>query len=96
VITIDFPGNRTRWVLPGLVGVVALGLIVALLHALSRRVPPVAPAPVSPLDTLARLDARYAGREAQTGAEEWAQYQQERARLKTEVTEQLAGKKPPA
>jgi hypothetical protein len=94
VVTIDFPGNRTAWLLPGLVGVVGVSLVVALLRVLRRRAPPVGGASVV-LDALARLDALYAGREAEVGAHEWAAYQRDRARLKVEMAERLAGKQPP-
>lgn len=97
VVSIDFPGNRTRWLLPGLVGMMAIGLLLGLLRALGRRgLRGPGSEPATLLDALARLDARYAGREAQVGTGEWAEYQRERARLKAEVAEQLAGKKPSA
>jgi hypothetical protein len=96
-VTIDFPGNRTRWLLPGLVALMAGGLLMALRQALRRgEPPPAAPEPRALLDALARLDARYAGGEARVSAQEWAEYQRERARLKAEVSRQLAGKNPPA
>lgn len=89
-ITIDFPGNRTAWVIPALVGGIALALVIVGALALRRRPamrPVMAP---SLIDQLARLDARYAGREASTPAEEWLVYQQERARLKAALQAQLA------
>jgi hypothetical protein len=95
VVTIDFPGNRTAWLLPALVGVLGLSLVFGLLRVLPRRAPPVGGA-TAVLDALARLDARYAGREAEVGAHEWAAYQRDRARLKTEMGARLAGKQPPA
>lgn len=91
-VAIDFPGaGLNAWLLPGLVGAVALVLGVVALRTLGRR-PAVAGAggAGSPLDQLARLDARYAGRQDAVPADEWAQYQTERARLKQEVSEQLA------
>jgi hypothetical protein len=42
------------------------------------------------LDVLAALDARYAGREAETAADEWQAYAAERARLKAELERGLA------
>jgi hypothetical protein len=75
----------------------AIGLLIALRLALRRSEPPqTAPEPKALLDALARLDTRHAGGEAQVSAQEWAEYQRERARLKAEVARQLAGKKPPA
>lgn len=93
IVAIDFPGGQINWTLPALVGIVAMGLGAALILVLRRRPTPVGAASGGPLDALARLEARYAGREAETGAEEWANYQRERARLKSEVESQLAGKK---
>ncbi|MFL5493402.1 MAG: hypothetical protein ACJ8DC_03355, partial [Gemmatimonadales bacterium] len=81
-------------VLTGLVA--ALGLVLALAAwRILRRGPPVlAPAPVPDtdpvLDAIAALDARYAGKESEIPAEEWQQYQAERARLKAELAASLA------
>jgi hypothetical protein len=95
VVSIDFPGARLTWLLPLLAGSVAASLFVLALRTLRR---PPAPSLVSPrssrLDELARLDARYVGRETQVAAPEWAEYQRQRARLKQELTAELAGKDP--
>jgi hypothetical protein len=40
VISIDLPGGLTGWILPVLVGMVALGLVVALVAVLRRRPAP--------------------------------------------------------
>jgi hypothetical protein len=42
------------------------------------------------LDAIARLDARYAGREGDTPAGEWSAYQSRRAALKAELEAALA------
>jgi hypothetical protein len=95
VITIDFPGaGLARWLLPILVGAVALVLGLMALKTLGRRPATAGTGPGSPLDQLARLDARYAGREGQVPTEEWTRYQAERARLKEEVSIQLARSRP--
>ena len=50
---------------------------------------------VSPLalaNRIARLDLRYAGREAEIAAEEWRRYQEDRARLREELARALAGR----
>ncbi len=89
VIEIDFPGpGATQWLLPGLVGALAIVLAVVAGTVLRKR--PMASPKGSALDRLARLDARYAGKEGTTPAQEWQQYQAERARLKDEVAAQLA------
>jgi hypothetical protein len=95
VLTIDYPGSSSRWILPTLVSLVALSLgIVALRTLLSRSERPVA-APATPiLDRLAELDARYRHRRGEVSAEEWAGYESERDRLKDQLTRQLAGRKP--
>ncbi len=93
VLEIDFPAGGNGWVLKGLVTIVALTLALVGMRALSRR--PVTPVPVQQnaiLDQLARLDARYAGREAEVPADEWGAYQEERARLKAALAAKLAGK----
>lgn len=90
IVQIDFPGNSSNWVLPALVGALGLGLIAALLRGLRRR-PMTAPAAPSVLDQLAHLDAKYAGREPETDAAEWANYQRERTRLKAAWAAELAG-----
>jgi hypothetical protein len=99
IITItlpEAPGAGQRWLAP-LVGLLALALGAASWWGLRRR----APVPASPgasldasslLETLAELDARYAGREAETPAEEWSAYQERRARLKAELAIALAGR----
>ncbi len=93
VIEIDFPGNSVGWILPLLVGGVALTLLLVGLQALRRRpMSGAAPGTHPPLEQLARLDAKFAGREHLVSAEEWTAYQQQRSRLKTELESQLAGK----
>lgn len=95
VVTIDFPKVGVNWLLTLLVASVGLGLVTALLYAL-RRPSPVEQrqAPNRVLDELARLDARFAGREAEVGSKAWAEYQRERAHLKERLAAELAGKAP--
>ncbi len=101
------PGESIRIRLPGpprdpagvlavLVGVVALALGLAWWRAGRRSSPPTggtAPADRRNelLDRLARLDQRYAGREAEVPADEWSAFLAERARLKRELEDALAG-----
>lgn len=87
-VTIDFPSGGRNWILPALVTAVALSLAVVAFRTFRRRPAPAGASPL--LDRLARLDAQYAGREAVVPAEEWARYQAERARLKSELTAELA------
>jgi hypothetical protein len=95
------PGGSVRLTLPalprtpvtvlvGLVTAVGLALALAAWRSLrqGRGVPAPAPEPV--LDAIAALDARYAGKERETPAEEWQRYQSERARLKAELASSLA------
>lgn len=90
--TITFPGaGPIRWALPVLVS--SLGLALAgVAWRLLRRAPARPPVPRSALtlDAIARLDARYLGREGEIGPEEWRHYQTERARLKAELSAHLA------
>ncbi len=87
----------TRVALPVLVGVVAVVLAAAawwLIRRPSR--PALALPPERTLDAIAALDARYAGREADTSADEWRGYSEERARLKAELERALAARgRPP-
>ncbi len=93
VIEIDFPGDTTGWIPGALIGVVAVALALVGMRAMRRRPAPTVPAQRNAvLDQLARLDARYAGREAEVAAEEWRAYLQERARLKADLAAKLAGK----
>lgn len=91
-VTIGFPGDSTRWLLPALVGAVGLVLLVILARVLRRPVS-IPAAQVSVLDQLAQLDRQYSGREAETDAAEWQRYQAERSRLKAELERELAGTK---
>jgi len=94
IVVIDFPGpGLGAWLLPGLVGALALVLGLVAAKALTRRSAEVASG--SALDQLARLDARYAGKEASVPPEEWQKYQADRARLKADVGAQLARSRPP-
>ena len=81
-------------VLASLVAAVGLVLALAAWRILRRGQAGPAPAPLlAPdpvLDAIAALDARYAGRESETPAEEWQRYQAERARLKAELASSLA------
>jgi len=72
---------------------VGTAFLVGFLILRRRSAPiPVRLALTDPLvDALARLDARYAGREGDVPAEEWATYVAERARLKRELEAHLAG-----
>ena len=95
VVAIPLGGSATGWVIPALVGAVALALVVVLFRTL-RRAPGTAgaPAEATVLEQLARLDRKYAGREADTPAAEWAEYQARRAALKAQLAGQLAAKGP--
>jgi hypothetical protein len=99
VVTITLPGlpgSGQGWLAP-LVGLLALGLGAATWWTLRRpsRVPVTRSPALDPsglLEALAELDARYAGREADTPAAEWSAYQERRARLKSELAAALAGR----
>jgi hypothetical protein len=87
----------TRVALPVLVGAVAVMLAAAvwwIIRRPSRRAPLLLPEQM--LDAIAALDARYAGREPETAADEWRRYVAERARLKAELERTLAARgRPP-
>jgi hypothetical protein len=95
------PGGSVRLILPalprtpvtvlaGLVTAVGLVLALAAWRIFRRGGGGAAPAPEPVLDAIAALDARYAGKESETPAEEWQGYQSERARLKAKLASSLA------
>jgi hypothetical protein len=97
------PGGSVRLTLPalprtpvavlaGLVTAVGLALVLAAWRILRRGPagPRPAEAPDPVLDAIAALDARYAGKQSETPAEEWQRYQAERTRLKAELAASLA------
>ena len=93
------PMALARPALAVLVGAVAVALLAAAARALRAPAAPSGPAqaPASAradrlLDSIAALDARYAGREAETPAEEWRRYAAERAELKQQVERALAAR----
>jgi hypothetical protein len=87
----DVAGQATGRTLALLVASVALILAFAGWRLIRR---PQAVAPRGQrealLDAIAALDARYAGREAAAAADEWRQYETERAALKARLEEALA------
>lgn len=91
------PGSGT--LLAVLVAGTALALALATWRLVLRDAAPVpASVPPSPpwdplLDAIAALDARYAGHESETDPAEWAEYREQRARLKAELEASLAGGK---
>ena len=96
VVRIAFPKPplALRWVLPVLVAVMAGTLAVAGAW-LARPAPaeghgdPAATAD-GLLTRVATLDAQYGGKETTTPPDEWRRYQEERARLKAELSAALA------
>jgi hypothetical protein len=85
------------WMLAALVGALGIGLVLAALHYLRRpkavrAVPPGRLDPDTLIERIAQLDARYAGREGDAGAAEWARYLAERADLKSQLSAALAAR----
>jgi hypothetical protein len=93
VIRVALPSRERspRWVLLGLVGGLALGLVAAGWYIVSRRSRRrVTSSPDSLVAAIAALDARYLGQEEETPEQEWQAYQTDRARLKAELEASLA------
>ena len=91
-IRIRFPSSgHAPWTLPVLVGSVAVALLLALRYFAARS----APSGGAPdlIEALAELDARYDGREAEVGPEEWGRYQMQRAQLKEQAMGRLAAQR---
>jgi hypothetical protein len=90
-ITLPALPRTSRLLLVSLVATVALALALAGWRVARGGSAPVAPpVPATLLDALARLDERYSGRESDVPAEEWQEYQAERARLKSSLEAALA------
>jgi hypothetical protein len=89
MVRVRLPGTGTgaTLILAGLVTLLTLALLTAAWRLLPRT-------PVVSSDRLvgeiAALDARYEGREGETGSEEWARYLERRGRLKAELAAALA------
>jgi hypothetical protein len=91
-VELVFALSKAQWLLPVLVASVGTAFLVGFLILRQRAAPiPARASGSDPLvDALARLDARYVGRETEVPAEEWATYVAERARLKRELEAHLA------
>jgi hypothetical protein len=91
-LRIGLPGRERapEWLLAALVAAVMLVLAGAGWYSLARHAGSPGASSSELLDALAALDARYLGRESETSAEEWYQYQTERARLKAQFETSLA------
>lgn len=84
-------GRTPRWLLPALVGTMALALVAAGWYGLTRTTPERRNLSSSELiDAIATLDARYRGRQNETASEEWNTYLMQRARLKAQLEAALA------
>ncbi|MEP7326529.1 MAG: hypothetical protein ABI836_11315 [Gemmatimonadota bacterium] len=81
------PGEVPPWLLPGMVGLVGAGLLVALGRLRSRK-PPASLENLT--DRIAALEARYQGRESEVSPDEWQRYLADRERLRTELARHLA------
>ena len=90
-ITLPQVGRVPGWLLPGLVSLLAVGLVAAGWYALTRRRIPVAErGSASLIDRIAALDARFLGRQGEVPPQEWERYQTERARLLQRLEAALA------
>jgi hypothetical protein len=73
-------------------GLLGLGAWIGL----RRGAKPAAPTPDALIEAIARLDARYQGREPEFSPEEWRQYRQTRDALKADLAARLASRSPGA
>jgi len=104
VVEVKFPvpGEGGREATLALAALLAAGLLVGGIVLLRRRAaanvapPPPAPSrdPAALIDALARLDAQYAGREAEVGAVAWSRYVAQRTELKTALDVAVAARPP--
>jgi hypothetical protein len=90
-ITLPGTGAFPTWLLPLLVGTLALALVGIGWYLLRRGAGERAGVVADELlDAIAALDSRYLGRQDETPASEWSLYQEQRARLKAELEISLA------
>lgn len=79
-----FELSQALYWLVGVVGLLVLGgAVLTVRRARRNGVRPPSAAPADLIDELARLDARYAGRQGEVPKQEWAAYEAERVRLKS-------------
>ena len=95
-VRIVLPGRHRapEWIVATLVAAVAIALLLAGGRLFTSRAPKGGASTDELLERLARLDARYQGREAEVSADDWRQYQSERSRLKDLLESSLAGRGP--
>jgi len=96
VVRLAAAGGQSSAPVVALVAVMVVILLAAASRFLRRPVESGAAATSAGLvETLARLDAEYSGRQAQVEPEEWARYRRDRARLKQEIAAALAEERRP-
>lgn len=94
------PGEGGREATLALAALLATGLLAGGIMLARRRgqVVPIAATPARDpaglIDALARLDAQYAGREAEVSVVAWSQYLAQRAELKVALAAALAARPP--
>jgi len=94
VLRVTVPGllRPPPWLLPGLIALLALGLVGAGWYGIGRRGSTTSPGTASELvQTIAALDAQFLERRQEMTDDQWAAYQSERARLKRQLESTLAG-----
>lgn len=101
-VRFQVPGEGGRSATLALAALLAVGLVAGGIVLVRRRsgtsaaVPEPVPSrdPAGLIDALARLDARYAGREGEVGAAEWSQYAAQRRELKAALELAIATRPP--
>jgi hypothetical protein len=101
-VKFDVPGEGGREATLALAALLAVGLFAGSIVLLRRRsgagqVVAALPAgrdAAGLIDALARLDARFAGREADVGAAAWSEYVVQRAELKAALDAAMAARPP--
>lgn len=96
------PGEGGKEATLALAALLAAGLLVGGVLLLRRRsagappvpLPALSPDPAALIDALARLDAQYAGREAEVGALAWSQYVAQRTELRAALDSAVAARPP--
>jgi hypothetical protein len=94
VLRVTVPGllRPPPWLLPGLIALLALGLLGTGWYGIGKRVSTASSGIASELaQTIAALDAQFLERRQEMPDDQWAAYLTERARLKRQLESALAG-----
>jgi hypothetical protein len=91
-VTLPGPSQPPRWLLPGLVALLAFALLAAGGYGLRRQAGAAIPESRQLIHAIAVLDAQFLGKRQEMSDQQWAEYELERARLKRQLETTLAAR----